>query len=124
VLYTCVALTQAAALDISRVRLQLGIVPQMMAAMHRPGGCPAHQCAAFAALKWCGVVYLLYMAWQALRETGCRIDKGGRERVEPAVIVTAILINHPNPKLSIFFPGVPAAVHRADEPSVGGGCWN
>ena len=25
---------------------------------------------AFAALKWCGVVYLLYMAWQALRETG------------------------------------------------------
>ena len=25
---------------------------------------------AFAALKWCGVAYLLYMAWQALRETG------------------------------------------------------
>ena len=23
---------------------------------------------AFAALKWCGVLYLLYMAWQALRE--------------------------------------------------------
>ena len=25
---------------------------------------------AFSALKWCGVVYLLYMAWQALREQG------------------------------------------------------
>ncbi len=25
---------------------------------------------AFSALKWCGVIYLLYMAWQTLRERG------------------------------------------------------
>jgi len=25
--------------------------------------------------KWCGVVYLLYMAWQALRETGVAVDR-------------------------------------------------
>ena len=36
---------------------------------------------AFAALKWCGVLYLLYMSWQALRETGAlAIDTARRRR--------------------------------------------
>ena len=67
---------------------------------------------AFAALKWCGVAYLLYMAWQALRETGALAitaepaadqEKSGRGKSHPRVIVTAILVNILNPKLSIFF---------------------
>ena len=60
---------------------------------------------AFAALKWCGVVYLLYMAWQALRETGALAvnAEAAPERSSRRVIVTAILINILNPKLSIFF---------------------
>ena len=60
---------------------------------------------AFAALKWCGVLYLLYMAWQALRETGAlAIDpRPAPGRSSRRVIVTGFLINILNPKLSIFF---------------------
>ena len=40
---------------------------------------------AFAMLKWCGVVYLLYMAWQALRETGAlAVDRARRPMHAPA----------------------------------------
>ena len=39
---------------------------------------------AFAALKWCGVVYLLYMAWQALREPGRSRSIGPAARRAPA----------------------------------------
>jgi threonine/homoserine/homoserine lactone efflux protein len=42
----------------------------MLARHARIGRGAAYEALAFAALKWCGVVYLLYMAWQALRETG------------------------------------------------------
>jgi threonine/homoserine/homoserine lactone efflux protein len=63
---------------------------------------------AFAALIWCGVIYLMYMAWQALRETGAlavdaRVDGGVDGRSGWRVIVTGFLINILNPKLSIFF---------------------
>ena len=73
---------------------------------------------AFAALKYCGVVYLLYMAWQALRETGAlSIDTRpatGR-RSSRRVIVTAVLINILNPKLSIFFLAFLPQFIAADE---------
>jgi hypothetical protein len=58
---------------------------------------------AFAALKWCGVIYLLYMAWQALRETGAlSVDARLEQRSGRRAIVTGFLINILNPKLSIF----------------------
>jgi threonine/homoserine/homoserine lactone efflux protein len=83
----------------------LGIVPQMIAAMLGLAAILHTSALAFAALKWCGVVYLLYMAWQALRETGAlAIDtRPAAERSSRRVIVTAVLINILNPKLSIFF---------------------
>ena len=74
---------------------------------------------AFAALKWCGVVYLLYMAWQALRETGAlSIDTrpAASARSSRRVIVTAILINILNPKLSIFFLAFLPQFIAVDEP--------
>jgi len=74
---------------------------------------------AFAALKWCGVVYLLYMAWQALRETGAlSIDTRPAASVRSSrrVIVTAILINILNPKLSIFFLAFLPQFVAVDEP--------
>jgi threonine/homoserine/homoserine lactone efflux protein len=59
---------------------------------------------AFSMLKWLGVLYLLYMAWQTLRETGAlAIDERQSPRSHMSVIVRAILINILNPKLSIFF---------------------
>jgi len=74
---------------------------------------------AFAALKWCGVAYLLFMAWQALRETGAlSVDTrpAASARSSRRVIMTAILINILNPKLSIFFLAFLPQFVAIDEP--------
>src|SRR6266850_4660799 len=106
VLYTlAVALTQGGRASIAAAfGCTLGIVPQMVAAMLGLAAVLHTSALAFAALKWCGVVYLLYMAWQALRETGAlAIDTrpAASARSSRRVIVTAILVNILNPKLSI-----------------------
>ena len=56
---------------------------------------------AFQIFKYLGVAYLMYMAWNTLRERGTLRFIGTRSAV--TVTVTAILINIYNPKLSIFF---------------------
>ncbi|EJN03407.1 LysE family translocator [Phyllobacterium sp. YR531] len=82
----------------------IGIIPHIAAAI---GGLAAimHTSAlAFQTLKYLGVIYLLFMAWNALRENGSlRIDQQGTESSLERVTLTAILINILNPKLSIFF---------------------
>jgi threonine/homoserine/homoserine lactone efflux protein len=71
---------------------------------------------AFAALKWCGVIYLLYMSWQALREQGAlAVDAQVDARSARRVIVTGFLINILNPKLSIFFLAFLPQFVSADE---------
>jgi len=94
----------------------LGILPHMLAAMVGLAAVLHASALAFSALKWCGVVYLLYMAWQTLRERGAlavegRIDEAGRRRV----VVTGFLINILNPKLSIFFLAFLPQFIAADE---------
>src|ERR1700687_4252241 len=82
----------------------LGIVPSMSAAMLGLAAVMHTSALAFAGLKWCGVIYLLYMAWQALRERGAlAVDARVDARSAKRVIVTGFLINILNPKLSIFF---------------------
>jgi threonine/homoserine/homoserine lactone efflux protein len=82
----------------------IGIIPHMAAAI---GGLAAilHTSAlAFHTFKYVGVAYLLYMAWNALREKGSlNIENESAERSAAQVTITAILINILNPKLSIFF---------------------
>jgi threonine/homoserine/homoserine lactone efflux protein len=121
VLYTlAVALTQGARPSVAAAfGWTLGIVPQMLAAMLGLAAVLHTSALAFAALKYCGVVYLLYMAWQALRETGAlSIDTApattGR-RSPRRVIVTAVLINILNPKLSMFFLAFLPQFIAADE---------
>jgi threonine/homoserine/homoserine lactone efflux protein len=59
---------------------------------------------AFQIFKYAGVAYLLYLAWMTLREHGAlKVEKDTSRRSSLQVIVTAILINFLNPKLSIFF---------------------
>jgi threonine/homoserine/homoserine lactone efflux protein len=59
---------------------------------------------AFQTLKYLGVAYLLYMAWNTLREQGAlRVEKEVGTRSATQVIISAILVNLLNPKLSIFF---------------------
>ena len=106
VLYTlAAALTRGSRASIAAAfGCTLGIVPHMTAAMLGLAAVLHTSALAFAALKWCGVAYLLYMSWQALRETGAlAVDGEIRERSAGRVIVTGFLINILNPKLSIFF---------------------
>ena len=59
---------------------------------------------AFQIFKYVGVAYLLYLAWNTLQEHGAlKVEKAPDKRSSLQVIVTAILINFLNPKLSIFF---------------------
>ena len=106
VLYTlAVALTKGSRASIAAAfGCTLGILPAMLAAMLGLAAVLHTSALAFSALKWLGVVYLLYMAWQALRETGAlAIDRRLDERSARRVILTGFLINILNPKLSIFF---------------------
>ncbi|MBR0830504.1 LysE family translocator [Bradyrhizobium manausense] len=106
VLYTlAAALTRGSRASVAAAfGCTLGIVPHMTAAMLGLAAVLHTSALAFAALKWCGVVYLLYMSWQALRETGVLAVEGRiKERSSLSVIVTGFLINILNPKLSIFF---------------------
>ncbi len=121
VLYTlAVALTQGARASIAAAfGCTLGIVPHMTAAMLGLAAVLHTSALAFAALKWCGVAYLLYMAWQALRETGALALPARREGRPGSgrVIVTGFLINILNPKLSIFFLAFLPQFIAADETS-------
>jgi threonine/homoserine/homoserine lactone efflux protein len=106
VLYTlAVALTRGSRASVAAAfGCTLGIVPHMSAAMLGLAAVLHTSALAFSALKWCGVIYLLYMAWQALREQGAlAIDARLDARSAKRVIVTGFLINILNPKLSIFF---------------------
>ena len=98
----------------------LGILPAMVAAMLGLAAVLHTSALAFAALKWCGVAYLLYMSWQALREQGAlsvetRLDAKSSRRSSRQVIVTGFLINILNPKLSIFFLAFLPQFIAADE---------
>src|ERR1700757_462908 len=106
VLYTlAAALTRGAWASVAAAfGCTLGILPHMLAAMLGLAAVLHTSALAFSALKWCGVVYLLYMAWQTLGERGAlavdgRMDEARRRRV----VLTGFLINILNPKLSIFF---------------------
>ena len=82
----------------------LGIVPHMAAAITGLAALLHTSATAFQVLKYLGVAYLLYMAWSSLRETGAL--SVSREAAPPSVrrtIVSGVLINILNPKLTIFF---------------------
>ena len=82
----------------------IGIVPHMAAAILGLAALLHTSALAFETFKYLGVAYLLYMAWNTLRERGTlRVEKEAGSRSSAQVIVTAILINILNPKLSIFF---------------------
>jgi threonine/homoserine/homoserine lactone efflux protein len=119
VLYTlAVALTRGSRASIAAAfGCTLGILPAMLAAMLGLAAVLHTSALAFAALKWCGVVYLLYMAWQALREHGALAVEAGQQggRSGARVIVTGFLINILNPKLSIFFLAFLPQFIAADE---------
>ncbi|MCL8487923.1 MULTISPECIES: LysE family translocator [Bradyrhizobium] len=106
VLYTlAVALTRGSRMSIAAAfGCTLGIIPAMLAAIVGLAAVLHTSALAFAALKYCGVAYLLYMAWQTLGERGAlAVEAQGDARSAGRVVLTGFLINILNPKLSIFF---------------------
>lgn len=105
----------------------LGIIPHMAAAITGLAALLHASALAFQTLKILGVAYLLYMAWQTLKETGAlRVDADVAPRSVRRTIVEALMVNLLNPKLSIFFfaflpqfvtPGEPQALARMLEMS-------
>ena len=82
----------------------LGIVPHMAAAILGLTAVLHASALAFQTFKYLGVAYLLYMAWNTLRERGAlKVEKDVGARSALQVTVTGVLINILNPKLSIFF---------------------
>lgn len=82
----------------------LGIIPHLAAAMMGLAALLHASALLFDLVKYAGVAYLLWMAWQILREKGAmRISGEDTERSARRVIIDGIALNLLNPKLSIFF---------------------
>lgn len=95
----------------------IGIVPHMAAAILGLAALLHTSALAFQTFKYLGVAYLVYMAWNTLRERGAlRVEKEVDARSALHVTVTAILINILNPKLSIFFLAFLPQFVSLDEP--------
>lgn len=106
VLYTLAAgLTRGARASIlAAFACTLGIIPHMAAAITGLAALLHTSALAFEIIKYLGVAYLLYMAWATLREKGAlSVDTEAAPKSVRQVLVSGILINILNPKLSIFF---------------------
>jgi len=106
VLYTLAAgLSRGArASVIAAFACTLGIIPHMAAAVTGLAALLHTSAVAFQTLKYAGVAYLLYMARKTLQDHGAlKIEKEIEPRSVGQVLVSGILINILNPKLSIFF---------------------
>ncbi|ESZ17806.1 LysE family translocator [Mesorhizobium sp. L48C026A00] len=89
---------------IAAVGCTLGIIPHMAAAITGLAALLHTSALAFETLKYMGVAYLLYMAWNTLKESGSlNVGQDVAPRTTGKVITSGILINILNPKLSIFF---------------------
>ena len=96
----------------------LGIVPHLIAAMMGIAALLHASALAFAIVKYAGVAYLLYMAWQTLREHGAlKVETSADARSGWRVLRDGLALNLLNPKLSIFFVAFLPQFIAADEAS-------
>lgn len=103
---------------IAALACTLGIVPHLLAAMMGLAAILHTSALAYQIVKYAGVAYLLYMAWQTLREQGAlKVETKADARSVRRVLIDGILINVLNPKLSIFFVAFLPQFITAGEPS-------
>jgi len=82
----------------------LGIVPHLAAAITGTAALLRASGIAFETVKFLGVAYLLYMAWATWRDKSPLVIEGTQaQRSALRVIVSAVLVNLLNPKLTMFF---------------------
>lgn len=89
---------------VAAIGCTLGIVPHAVVAISGLTMVLHASAMAFQLLKYLGVVYLIYMALSMLRESGPLRFKADQAKANnKEIIVSAVLINLLNPKLSVFF---------------------
>ena len=82
----------------------VGILPHVAAAITGLAALLHTSAVAFQVVKYLGVAYLLYMAWSTFRDRGAlTVEEEATPRSAREVIVSGVLVNILNPKLSIFF---------------------
>ncbi len=82
----------------------LGVLPHLAAALLGVAALLHASALAFNLVKYAGVAYLLWMAWQTWRERGAMVlNTGSDARPALRVLRDGIVLNLLNPKLSIFF---------------------
>ncbi len=94
----------------------LGIIPHVLAAVTGLAALLHASAVAFEVVKYLGVAYLLYVAWRTWHDP-TPLDVDGETPPESPwrVIATGVLINLPNPKLTIFFFAfLPQFISRAE----------
>ena len=99
----------------------LGIVPAIAAAVAGLAALLHASALIFQFVKYCGVAYLLYLAWQTLQQQGPLPIGAARGTPHSylAIVRTGALINVLNPKLSVFFLAfLPQFIDPAAGPAV------
>lgn len=98
----------------------LGILPHMIAAITGLAALLHASALLFDAVKYAGVAYLLWMAWQTWHDRGSLslTGKGPQKTSFLQVTIEAVVINLLNPKLSIFFFAFLPQFISHDEPAV------
>ncbi len=82
----------------------LGILPAAIASIVGLAVILHASALAFQVIKYLGVSYLLFMAWNILREGGAlTVSEENTETASLRIIIHGMLINVLNPKLSLFF---------------------
>ncbi|AUH41953.1 LysE family translocator [Streptomyces sp. CMB-StM0423] len=100
----------------------LGTVPHVVATVTGLAALLHASAVAFEVVKYLGVAYLLYMAWSTLRDKEALVvEDAAAAGPQPVgrVIVSGVLLNVLNPKLTMFFVAfLPQFVPAGQEGSV------
>jgi threonine/homoserine/homoserine lactone efflux protein len=82
----------------------LGIVPHLIATITGLAALLHASAVAYETVKYLGVGYLLYMAWATLRDKDAlTVETESEPRPASRVILSGVLLNLLNPKLTMFF---------------------
>lgn len=89
---------------VAAVGCTFGIVPHIIASVVGLAAVLHTSAVAFQTVKYLGVVYLLYMAWNIMRQQGVlEVPEQESKSTPKRIITNGILLSLLNPKLSIFF---------------------
>lgn len=101
----------------------LGIIPHLLAAVTGLAALLHRTPELFGAIKYLGVAWLLYMAWNTLAQRGALTPESRDKADSPLKIIThAVMINLLNPKLPLFFFAFLPQFIRSDAASRGKRC--